>query len=181
MFASDDQQRLLALARRCLDARVRGVPDPPLDTGGALDARRGAFVSIHRGRELRGCLGRVESSRAVCQVVARLARDVADSDPRFAPVTLDELARLHIEISVLTAPSELRRIEDIVIGRHGLIVEQGPHRGLLLPQVAVEYGWNAASFLDHTSLKAGLPRDAWRDARVMAFEAQVFSESPSKD
>src|SRR5688572_7717910 len=157
MFAPDDQRRLLALARRWLVARVHRVPDPPLDSGGALDASRGAFVSIHSAGQLRGCLGRIESSRPVCRVVAQLAREVADSDPRFEPVAPHELTRLHIEISVLTAPSELRRIEDIVIGRHGLIVEQGPHRGLLLPQVAVEYGWNAASFLDHTSLKAGLP------------------------
>jgi len=176
MFGSDDQQRLLAVARRSLDARVRRAPDPPLDSGGALDERRGAFVSLHRGKQLRGCLGRLDSNWAVSRVVARLAQEVSDSDPRFDPVRPDELAHLHIEISVLTLQRELRAIEEIEIGRHGLIVEQGVHRGLLLPQVATEHGWDVPSFLEHASLKAGLPREGWRSARLSFFEAQVFAE-----
>jgi AmmeMemoRadiSam system protein A len=178
MFGPDDQQRLLAIARRSLEARVRRVPAPPLDSGGAIDARCGAFVSIHRGRQLRGCLGRLDSSWAVCRVVARLAQQVSDSDPRFDPVRIDELAHLHIEISVLTPEYELRAVGDIEIGRHGLIVEREGRRGLLLPQVAADHGWDVHTFLRHTSLKAGLPDDAWESgARLFAFEAQVFREA----
>ena len=180
MFGSDDQQRLLAIARRSLDARVRRAPDPPIDSGGALDECRGAFVSIHRGRQLRGCLGRLDSNWAVCRVVARLAQEVTDSDPRFDPVRLEELGHLRIEISVLTPEYQVRAVEDIQVGRHGLIVEHGAQRGLLLPQVAVEHGWDAIAFLEHTSLKAGLARHAWRDACIKSFEAQVFGER-SKD
>jgi AmmeMemoRadiSam system protein A len=178
MFGSDDQQRLLAIARRSLDARVRRAPDPPIDSGGALDERRGAFVSIHRGRQLRGCLGRLDSSWAVCRVVARLAQEVTDSDPRFDPVRLEELGHLRIEISVLAPEYRVRALEDIQVGRHGLIVEHGAQRGLLLPQVAVEHGWDAVAFLEHTSLKAGLARHGWRDACIKSFEAQVFGERP---
>jgi AmmeMemoRadiSam system protein A len=180
MFGADDQERLLAIARRSLDARVRGLGEPLLDSGTPLDARRGAFVSIHRGRQLRGCLGRLDSNWAICRVIARLAQQLSDSDPRFDPVRIDELTQLHIEISILTPGCEVRAVGDIEIGRHGLIVEKGFHRGLLLPQVATQYGWDAAAFLEHTSLKAGLGRDEWRDGRVMSFEAQVFAE-PGRD
>jgi AmmeMemoRadiSam system protein A len=177
MFAPADQRQLLAIARRALEARVRGHRDPALEGGGALDARCGAFVSIHRHHELRGCLGRLETDWAVARVVAHLGRAVADSDPRFAPVTPDELAALTIEISVLTPERDVRSVGDIEVGRHGLIVERGRHRGLLLPQVATERGWDVETFLAHTCLKAGVPADAWQhDARILSFEAEVFGE-----
>jgi AmmeMemoRadiSam system protein A len=177
LLGVEDQQRLLDLARRCLEARVRRQPQPPVEHDGALDARRGAFVSIHNDEDLRGCLGRLEADRAVADVVAHLATVVADSDPRFAPVGPDELASLVIEISVLTPESEIADVAEIEIGRHGLIVEQGSRRGLLLPQVATEHGWDCETFLTHTCIKAGLPPDAWRrGARLFRFEAQVFQE-----
>jgi AmmeMemoRadiSam system protein A len=179
MFDADDQKRLLAIARRSLDARVRRAPAPAVDSGGALDVPRGAFVSIHRHRQLRGCLGRIESDLAVCRVVAHLARAVTDSDPRFQPVTVDEIDHLHIEISVLTPERHVRTLGEIEIGRHGLIVERGHRRGLLLPQVAVEHRWDAHTFVQQTAVKAGLAPDAWRSgANVFAFEAQVFAERP---
>jgi AmmeMemoRadiSam system protein A len=177
MFAPEDQRRLLAVARRAMEARVRGERDPALQCGGALDARCGAFVSIHRHHELRGCLGRLEADWAVARVVAHLGRAVADSDPRFAPVTPHELAALTIEISALTPEREVRSVGDVEVGRHGLIVERGRHRGLLLPQVATERGWDVETFLAHTCLKAGLPADAWQhDARILIFEAEIFGE-----
>lgn len=178
MFDADDQQRLLAIARRSLDARVRRAPAPAIDSGGALDTPCGAFVSIHRGRNLRGCLGRLEADWAVCRVIAHLAQAVSDSDPRFAPVGVDEIDHLHIEVSVLAPEREVRALEDIEVGRHGLIVQRGHRRGLLLPQVAVEHRWDVQMFVRHTAVKAGLPPDAWPSgARLFAFEAQVFGEA----
>ena len=153
------------------------MPSSPPDTRPPLDVALGAFVSIHSGPHLRGCLGRITRDWAVGRVVAHLAEAVSHSDPRFEPVTVDELAQLQIEISVLTPEVETTGAEAIEIGRHGLIVEQDHRRGLLLPQVAVQHGWDAVAFLDHTCLKAGLPPQAWEhDARVYLFEAQVFAE-----
>ena len=182
LLCTDDQQRLLDLARRCLEARVRRQPRPSIVFEGALDVRRGAFVSIHDEDDLRGCLGRLETDRAVAEVVAHLATVVADSDPRFSPVTPEELPRLTIEISVLTPECLVVDATEIEVGRHGLIVEHGSRRGLLLPQVATEYGWDRETFLVHTCVKAGLPPDAWhRGARLFRFEAQVFHEKRGDD
>jgi AmmeMemoRadiSam system protein A len=103
-------------------------------------------VSIHRGHELRGCLGRLGDEWPIARVVAHLGRVVADSDPRFAPVTIDDLETLSIEISALSPEREVRSVEEIEIGRHGLIIEQGDRRGLLLPQVATEHGWDVETF-----------------------------------
>lgn len=137
----------------------------------------GAFVSIHCHGELRGCLGRLETDRPIADNVAHLAAVVSDSDPRFPPLRASELPVVDVEISALTPEQEIADICDIEVGRHGLIIERGHHRGLLLPQVAIEYNWDRETFLDHTCLKAGLPPDAWRKgARIFIFEAQVFGE-----
>lgn len=173
----DDQERLLRFARRCLEARVRRHAPPPAEQGGILDTLRGAFVTINCGDNLRGCLGRLETDRPLCEVVAHLAAVVSDSDPRFPPVAPEEIEMISIEISVLTPEREVSDVIEIEVGRHGLIIEHGYRRGLLLPQVATEYGWDREAFLEHTCLKAGLPRDAWRNgARIYVFEAQVFGE-----
>jgi AmmeMemoRadiSam system protein A len=189
VFERDDRRRLLAIARRALEARVRRQYEPALEQGGALETQRvaletqcGAFVSIHRGHELRGCLGRLGDDWPIARVVAHLGRVVADSDPRFAPVTAEDLDTLSIEISALSPEREVRSVQDIQIGRHGLIIEQGHRRGLLLPQVATEHGWDVETFLEHTCLKAGLPPDAWKhDARILIFEAEVFGEADAVD
>jgi AmmeMemoRadiSam system protein A len=127
---------------------------------------------------LRGCLGRIDADAPLAHTVAHLAAVVSDSDPRFAPVSLPELGDIAIEISVLTPEREVQSIEDIVIGRHGLIIEDGARRGLLLPQVATEHGWDRETFLAHTCVKASLPADGWRrGARILVFEAEVFGEA----
>ena len=172
-----DQQRLLALARRALEARVLRHAPPPAEAGGALDWPCGAFVTIHSRGLLRGCLGRIETRAPLAETVRQLAASVADSDPRFAPVTPSELHEIDIEISVLTPEREVASIAEVEPGRHGVIIEQGFRRGLLLPQVAVEQAWDAETFVSHTCRKAGLPPDAWRyGARIFVFEAQVFGE-----
>jgi len=175
-FSSDERARLLALARQALEARVhrQPLPDPP--AGGILDLALGAFVTIHRNGVLRGCLGRLEPQR-LSETVVHLAAVVSDSDPRFEPVGPEELDEIDLEISVLTPEREIESVDDIEIGRHGLIVEQGHRRGLLLPQVPVEHRGDRTTFLEHTCLKAGLPRDAWQHgARLLVFEAEVFGD-----
>ena len=182
MFERDDRRRLLALARRALESRVRREYEPALERGGALETPCGAFVSIHRGRELRGCLGRLGDDWPIARVVAHLGRAVADSDPRFEPVTVEDLETLSIEISALSLEREVHSVQEIEIGRHGLIVERGSRRGLLLPQVATAHGWDVETFLEHTCRKAGFPPDAWtHHARILIFEAEVFGEPDAID
>jgi AmmeMemoRadiSam system protein A len=177
MLSPEDRDRLLVLARRCLEARVRRQLAPPIDRGGGLYLLMGGFVTIHCGGDLRGCLGRLETDRAIADNVAHLAAIVSDSDPRFRPLGAAELAYTAIEISALTPEEEVRDVGEIEVGRHGLIIEDGRRRGLLLPQVAVEHGWDRETFLEQTCLKAGLPTDAWRrGARIFRFEADVFGE-----
>lgn len=177
MISAEDQRRLLDLARRALEARVRRRPPPSVDRGGALEWPCGAFVTIHWRGELRGCLGRVDVDAPLGETIAHLAAVVSDSDPRFAPVSSRELADIDVEISVLTPEREVGSIEEIEIGRHGVIVEDGLRRGLLLPQVAAEQGWDRDTFLSYACLKAALPADAWRrGVRILIFEAQVFGE-----
>jgi uncharacterized protein len=180
MLTADDRERLLRLARRCLEARVRHEAPPPTERGGGLDEAMGVFVTIHTGGQLRGCLGRLERDRPVADNVAHLAALVSDSDPRFRPLRPSDLATTDIEISALTPEIEVRDIGEIEVGRHGLIVEQQHRRGLLLPQVATEHGWDRETFLGNTCLKAGLSAEAWRHgARIFTFEAAVFGEKKS--
>src|SRR5688572_24555537 len=146
-ISDDDRRRLLQLAREALDARVRRRPPPPIDRGGAFDWPRGAFVTIHCRGELRGCLGRLGVDAPLGETVAHLAAVVSDSDPRFAPVSSPELPDIEVEISVLTPEREVLTPDDIEVGRHGLIIEDGSRRGLLLPQVATEHGWDRDTFL----------------------------------
>lgn len=178
MFEPADRVRLLSIARRALEARVRREREPAPEGGGVLDTRCGAFVSIHLNDALRGCLGRLEADWTIAHVVRHLGRALADSDPRFAPVEVDEVDDLSIEISVLSPEREAASPGEIEIGRHGLIVESNGRRGLLLPQVASDHGWDVETFLRHTCLKAALSPDAWRTgARILLFEAEVFAES----
>jgi AmmeMemoRadiSam system protein A len=171
------RRRLLDLARVAIRAHLGDArrPDVPLD--GDLGRPAGAFVTIRRGTELRGCIGHIEAEDALAHVVVRAAVAACSADPRFPVVTINEFADLWIEISVLGALERVNGPTEITVGRDGLVVERGWRRGLLLPQVAVEHGWNATVFLAQTCHKAGLPADAWcRGARVWRFEAEVFGE-----
>jgi AmmeMemoRadiSam system protein A len=135
------------------------------------------FVSVHHRGDLRGCLGTLDAREPIGEAVVRLAADVADKDHRFEPIELHEVDDIVLDVSVLTPPQLVDDPCDIVVGRHGLIVEHGARRGLLLPQVAPEHGWDRDTFLAHTCIKAGLAPDAWRDgATIFLFEAEVFGE-----
>jgi AmmeMemoRadiSam system protein A len=177
VISAEQQQRLLALARRSFESRVRGHEIFGPEPGDLFNMMAGAFVTIHCGGRLRGCLGRLECDWPLEKVVAHLAARVADSDPRFDPVTSNELADIEIELSVVTPEREIQSIDEIEIGRHGVIVEHRGRRGLLLPQVAVEHRFDVTTFVEHTCRKAGLKPDAWQHgARLWVFEALVFGE-----
>jgi AmmeMemoRadiSam system protein A len=174
-----ERMTLLALARSSVEASAHGRSLPaPGRLGGRLDEPGAAFVSIHTSRGLRGCIGCVEpGSESLAEVVVRMAEAAASRDPRFPPLFPDELPDASIEISVLGPLVPVTGPDDIRIGRDGLVVERDGHRGLLLPQVAVEWGWDVRTFLAETCRKAGLPPTAWREgARVYRFEAEVFGE-----
>jgi uncharacterized protein len=177
MLTDDQKQALLDLAQRAVVVQVTGhtqLPDlAPCD----LPEASGVFVTLTRDGNLRGCLGTLQCRLGLAGEVTRCAADAASEDPRFQPVAGHELGELSLEISVL---GPLERIDPsipgaIVVGRHGLVVEQGRARGLLLPQVASERDWTPEQFLAQTCIKAGLPAGAWTHrARVYRFEAQVF-------
>ena len=160
---------ILAVEKR---ASYRVYPVPP----GNLSEPGGVFVTLRRGKRLRGCIGRLMTIEPLAQAVADAARSSAIEDPRFSSVTTEELPALEIEISVLSAFENIDAA-GIVVGMHGLLIRRGNERGVLLPQVAREYGWTAERFLNETCVKAGLPPNCWRDpgTEILGFTADVFS------
>jgi AmmeMemoRadiSam system protein A len=140
---------------------------------------RGAFVTLKIAGRLRGCIGMVETHRPLVATIEEMAGAAATGDPRFHPLQAEELPGLEIEISVLTALHPVHSPDAIVVGEHGLVVEKGRRRGLLLPQVASEAGWDVETFLSHTCQKAGLPSGAWRDGdtTIYTFSALVFGQT----
>jgi len=175
------RRELLLLARTAIETFLRegrGLKRGA-DFGILAPEKRGAFVTLtEKGGKLRGCIGTILPVGPLDETVARMAVAAAVEDPRFSPVTLAELPDLHVEISALTVPEPVSDLEAIQVGKHGLIVTRGYNKGLLLPQVAPEWGWDRLQFLQHTCLKAGLPTDAWKDpkTRLEWFEAEVWGE-----
>ncbi len=179
MLDHTDKADLLKLARITLEAHFATGETPAYHTSRpTLRERQGAFVSLHCGKELRGCIGQLYADRELYKIVQHCVLSAALEDTRFPPVTALELPALTVEISVLTPFRRIRDVAEIEVGKHGLYVVRGRFRGLLLPQVATQYGWDSKTFLAHTCQKAGLPESAWQDADVIihTFEAQVFSE-----
>lgn len=178
----EEKKYLLELARRTIAEALAptsqgGLPEPP---PGRLQEKRGAFVTLHGAAgQLRGCIGYVEAVKPLAQSVAEMALAAALRDPRFQPVRQGELDGLKIEISVLSPLKKISSAEEIEVGRHGLVIRRGLLAGLLLPQVATEYGWNREEFLDHTCLKAGLAPGDWKKpgTEIRIFSADVFGET----
>ena len=177
MTSESDRRLLLRIAREAITEHVGASAGSAADEGELAKRRGGAFVTLHNGHELRGCIGHIEADEPLPRVVARCAVAASSSDPRFPPVAVAELPRITIELSLLGPLEAIEGPADIEIGRHGLVVEKGWHRGLLLPQVATEWRWDREKFLAQTCHKAGLPLDAWKHgAKVWRFEAEVFGE-----
>jgi len=181
MLSHEQRRRLLTIAREAIAAVLDGRR-PQIDPAELDDVLRkpaGAFVSLHdKDGDLRGCIGSIVPVAPLCQAVVSSAVNAAFRDPRFFPLTKEELANVELEISVMGPIEVVRDTAEIEVGRDGLIVTKGRNSGLLLPQVATDYGWDLESFLRHTCTKAGLPADAWRspDSRIERFSAEVFSE-----
>ncbi len=176
----EDQQALLKIARQTLEAYLQTGQRSALKSNlPHLQIPVGAFVTLHRRDRLRGCIGHVMSSHPLYETVQEVALAAATEDSRFEPVRKEELSEIEIEISVLSPFEKIKKVEEVEVGKHGLLLTRGHHRGLLLPQVATEQGWDRDTFLTHTCLKAGLPPEAWKDPRTIIeiFSAQVFGEN----
>lgn len=179
MLTHQERIELLAIARDAIMRAVRGdAPAPPHPAQGNLAGAGGAFVTLRRHGELRGCIGYLESSLPLAQVVQEVAVKAARDDPRFPPVRPDELNDLACEISVLSPLEQVKNVGDILVGRDGVLLELGWNRGVLLPQVAVEFHWDREEFLANTARKAGLSPQSWEDprAKLYRFSAEIVNE-----
>jgi uncharacterized protein (TIGR00296 family) len=177
---------LLKLARTAIETyilkgQVVNAPEPP---SASLKENRGVFVTLHENEELRGCIGYPEPVKPLLNALIEVAIGAATGDPRFAPLNSHELEKIDVEVSVLTLPELIvavrpsEYLEKIDIGLDGLIIERGIFRGLLLPQVPIEWGWDKEEFLANTCLKAGMSPDCWlqKGVKVFSFQSQIFSE-----
>jgi AmmeMemoRadiSam system protein A len=173
-----ERAALLGVARAAIWHRLGLGAAPEVPETGALGDRRGAFVTLRRGGELRGCIGRFDPEGSLARTVADMAVAAAFEDPRFPPLRPEEIHDLELHVSALGPRRPLPDPARLRIGEHGLAVKQGWHRGVLLPVVAVERGWDAPTFLKHACLKAGLRPDAWLDpsTTVEVFDAEEFGE-----
>ena len=176
-LSEQDKKTLHHIARTVIENKARGKSllefkvESPI-----LKESRGAFVTINKKGELRGCIGYIEGRGPLHQTITEMAEAAAFHDPRFSPVKEKELPELEIEISVLTPLKKVTDVNEIQVGKHGVYIKRGWLSGLLLPQVATEYGWDRQTFLEHTCLKAGLPSNAWKEKEIeiYIFSADIF-------
>ncbi len=176
-LSDEDRAELHKIARAVIEQRSRGQSTPHFSPSSErLNEGSGAFVCVYKKGMLRGCIGSLEGDTPLYETVKEMAEAAAFRDPRFRPVTEDELPYLDIELSVLTPLKRIEKPEEIEVGRDGILIRKGYYSGLLLPQVAAERHWDRVTFLQETCRKAGLPKDAWRetDAEIYVFSADVF-------
>jgi AmmeMemoRadiSam system protein A len=177
-LTENDQLFLLTIARNSVGAYLSGEVFRPHEvSNGTLSQSFGIFVSIHKNHDLRGCIGTIHGVGPLYRSVGECAVSAAVADPRFSPMTMDELALVDFEISVLSPMQQVNEVSEIEVGKHGLWVSKSGCRGLLLPQVAAINNWDRIMFLEETCRKAGLNPDDWRDgAAISCFTAFVFGE-----
>lgn len=175
---NEGEKRMLHhIAKTVIENKVKGRPSPEFKIDSPiLKENRGAFVSLHKKGQLRGCIGYIEGHGPLHKTIEEMAEAAAFRDPRFMPVTEKELPDLDIEISVLTPLKKITNMNEIEVGKHGIYIKKGWFSGLLLPQVATEYGWDRQTFLENTCQKAGLPSNAWKekDTEIYIFSADIF-------
>jgi len=178
LLNEQEQKKLLHIARSSISAYLSGQNLPKFDiTEPRLLEPRGVFVTLHKKERLRGCIGYIKAIMPLYKATSDCAISAAVKDYRFSPLKDKELDEVDIEISALTPLRKIDDINQIKVGEHGLYISRSPYSGLLLPQVATEYGWDRHTFLAQTCIKAGLPQDAWeKGADIFTFSAQVFGE-----
>ncbi len=178
-LTKEEKQKLLLIAKNSIVKAVTGKKAPEVEvTESRLQENCGAFVTIKKHGQLRGCIGYIIAAKPLHETVRDVAASAAVNDNRFSPVSKKELDELELEISALTPLKRIESVEEIEVGKHGIYMKRGFSSGLLLPQVATEYGWDREAFLEHTCNKAGLPRDAWKDksTEIYIYSAEVFGE-----
>jgi len=176
-LTQEEKDHLKEIARLSIRSRLEHNPEPVLGIDSeTLRTNCGAFVTLKIGEELRGCIGLIAAMKPLYESVIEMAQAAAFDDPRFGPLTKSEFDKIGIEISVLSPLKVIESLDEIEVGKHGIIIRRGYHSGLLLPQVATEYNWDRETFLRHTCLKAGLPYDAYLDPKseIQIFTAEVF-------
>ena len=176
-LTKEERRELLNIARSSVSSYLSAGGTEISSTLRGLQRKGGVFVTIHKHGDLRGCIGIFASEKPLYKTVAEMAAKAAFKDPRFSPLIHDELEEIDFEISVLSPLREINDTQEIEIGKHGIYITRGASRGVLLPQVASEQGWDLETFLSHTCIKAGLPMDEWqRDIKIEIFSAQIFAE-----
>jgi AmmeMemoRadiSam system protein A len=171
---------LLKLARQAIITKEENKPlDLSRPPQPLYEKKLGAFVTLHKKGRLRGCIGYIEGIKNLYDTIIEMAQAAAFKDHRFGPVTATEIPELEIEISVLSPLHEIDDPKQIVVGQHGIVISNGYYSGILLPQVAIEQNWDRQQFLEHTCLKAGLPRNAYQDpnTHIKIFSATIFNEN----
>lgn len=177
-YTLEEQKELLKVARQTIKNHLKGAKKVyPATENHRFKESRGVFVTLHIEGQLRGCIGYPMPVKPLLEAVVDNAISASTEDPRFPPLIEKELAGIDIEISILTVPKEVKDMEDVKVGRDGIIITKGFHRGLLLPQVPVEQNWNLTEYISYGCLKAGLPSDEWkREIKIETFQAFVFGE-----
>ena len=177
-LTKDLQKYLLGLAREAIRNHLEGRAKPKVEKKDKiLSEKRGAFVTLTIAGQLRGCIGYPLPIKPLAEAVLDMAVAAATQDPRFDPLEAEDLDKVHIEISVLSLPRKVKGPEDVEVGKHGIIISKGGNKGLLLPQVPTEYGWDRETYLRSGCLKAGLDPNEWKKGvTIEVFTAQVFSE-----
>ncbi|MEI7856261.1 MAG: TIGR00296 family protein [Methanomicrobiales archaeon] len=183
MLTAEEGTLAIRLARGALEHAVGKKPDVKPELTTVFNAKRGVFVTLTRDGDLRGCIGLPYPVMPLGEAIGYAAKAAALEDPRFPPVSKEELVHIDLEVTILSVPIPLlcepaERPDNVIVGKHGLIVKGMGTSGLLLPQVATEYSWDSRTFLDHTCTKAGLPARCWTSKNVefMTFEGQIFTE-----
>ncbi len=176
-LTAEDKRLLLEIAREAIVTSITGARFPQREVrSGALQEKRGCFVCVKKNGMLRGCIGNFTSDNPLYQLVQEMAVSAATRDPRFYPMKEGDLDEFGLEISVLSPLQKVSSVDEIEVGVHGIYLEKNFFRGVLLPQVAVEYGWDRDTFLAQTCVKAGLKKDDWKEeADIYIFSADVFS------
>ncbi len=173
------EAEILRLARQTIENSVQGKAEPDFKPAAAVfEEKLGVFVTLKRKGRLRGCIGYVEGTKPLYEAIPKMARAAAFEDPRFPPLSQDELTDLEIEVTLLSPLKQIKKLEEIEVGRHGILMRAGFNQGLLLPQVAVEEKWDRETFLMHTCLKAGLNPDAYKKQGIdiYIFEGHIIKE-----